>query len=68
MRMHVHLTFVRTMGLRVLWNTEHFALFLSSLKHILQIVLEASMSKSSQVVNCVNVEFTSNISETCLLP
>ena len=38
MHMHVHLTFVRTMGLRVLWNIEHFALFLSSLEHILQIM------------------------------
>jgi len=38
MRMHVHLTSFRIMGLRVLWKFEHFALFLSSLKHILHIL------------------------------
>jgi hypothetical protein len=63
--MHVHLTSMGIMGLKDKWNLDHFTLFHSSPQYILQnLCFEVCMSKSSQVVNCVNVEFMSNISET----
>ena len=68
MCLHVHLT-CQNNGPESLMEHQAFC-FIPFLPrtHPTNSVLEASTTKSSQVINCVNVEFMSHISETCLLP
>lgn len=68
MCLHVHLT-CQNNGPESLMEHQAFC-FIPFLPrtHPTNSVNEASTTKSSQVINCVNVEFMSHISETCLLP